>query len=422
MNNTAIIAYLKNVRKHTNADKLQCATVAGDQVIVDLQSKENDLGIYFDSNLQLSPEFLSNNNLYRHSEKNLNPEKNGFFEDNGRVRCITLRGEKSYGFWLPLNSLQFTNGNINLLEEGYEFNDFNGIHICNKYVVQVRASGPSNTQRKHKIKKSRILEGQFNFHEDTDQLPRNIHRIHQEDLISLSWKMHGTSAIVSRCLVKNKLNLFLKFLQHLGVPIKDTQYDYIYASRRVIKNEFEKDKQHFYDEDLWTRVGKEQFQNNLYAGETVYYEIVGYTNSGAYIQKSFDYNCNPSQYKIFVYRITYTNVDGKVIELQWNQLKQRCEMLGVETVPEIYYGYAKDLPITIIDTTKSWQENFLNHLKSTYTYDQNSQFCKNNVPEEGIVLRRDGLTIEAFKLKNFRFLQHESTLKDDDVVDIEDQN
>lgn len=423
MNNTAIIAKLTNVRPHSNADRLQCATVFGDQIIVDLKAKEGDIGIYFDSNLCLSDIFLKSNNLYRHKEKNIDPNEGGMFEDNGRVKCVQLRGEKSYGFWIPLDSLSFvaTNQQISNLEEGFEFNDLNNVPICKKYVIQRTPGAPGSRNRKErKARVSRLVEGQFRFHEDTDQLAKNIHKIKPEDMIVLSWKMHGTSAISSKCLTNRKLNWIEKTLKWFGINLNTTIYDMIYASRKVVKNEFESSKQHFYSEDLWSRVGKEKFGDNLNHGETIYYEIVGYTGDGGMIQGPFDYSCNPGEYKIYVYRITQTNDQGKVIELQWNQVKERCKMLGVDTVPEIYYGYAKDL--ISLDTENHWQENFLQYLRDTYVYDQDSIFCINKLPEEGIVLRKEGYQIEAYKLKNFKFLNFESTQKDKGTEDIEEQN
>jgi hypothetical protein len=323
MNNTAIITRLKNVRAHQNADRLKCATVLGDQIIVDLKAQEGDLGVYFDSNLCLSDEFLKNNNLYKHTEKNKDSSQSGMFEDNGRVKCINLRGEKSYGFWMPIDCLSFTKGpkDWKKLEEGFEFNEFKGIPICKKYIIPANtpgAPGSRNRQGK-KPRVSRIVEGQFKFHDETDQLTKNIHRINPEDLIVISWKMHGTSAIASNCLVNRKLNILERGLKLLGVKIHSTKYDMIYASRRVVKKEFDLSKQHFYDEDLWTRVGKERFEGMLHHGETIYYEIVGFTETGSFIQKPFDYGCLQGEHKIYVYRITRTNDEGKVIELQWNQ-------------------------------------------------------------------------------------------------------
>jgi hypothetical protein len=110
--------------------------------------------------------------------------------------------------------------------------------------------------------------------------------------------------------------------------------------------------------------------------------------------------------------------------LNYNGIKRtRCKELGVETVPEIYYGYAKHLFWTLnLSEEQHWHENFLEALKNAYVHDQDSIFCKAKLPEEGIVLRKEGFDIEVFKLKNFAFLNLESKQKDAGEGDIEDQN
>jgi hypothetical protein len=222
---------------------------------------------------------------------------------------------------------------------------------------------------------------------------------------------------VGNVLVKRKLNLLEKLLAKF-LPIKDSQYEYIYASRRVIKNEFMDAKQHFYSYDLWQEVGKQFFEGKLHAGEQVYYEIVGYLKDGGYIQKPFDYQCSPGELKIFVYRITQTSPDGTVTELQWNQVKQRCNQLFVPHVPEKYYGRACDL-FPYLRVEEHWNENYFEALKTNFVYDQDSEFCNNRVPEEGICVRKEGLDIEVFKLKSFRFLEAETKSLDAGTVDVE---
>jgi hypothetical protein len=67
--------------------------------------KRRRYGIYFPVECKLSDEFLKNNNLYRHNEKNINIEKKGYFEDNGRIKAAKFRGHISNGFFIELESL-----------------------------------------------------------------------------------------------------------------------------------------------------------------------------------------------------------------------------------------------------------------------------------------------------------------------------
>jgi len=66
-----------------------------------------------------------------------------------------------------------------------------------------------------------------------------------------------------------------------------------------------------------------------------------------------------------------------------------------------------------------FREGFLKSLQSKYVYDQDSIFCNNNVPEEGCIVRLEGLEIKNYKLKSFRFLQHESGELDKGTIDME---
>ena len=55
----AYITTIKELRKHSNADRLQCATIFGNNVIVDLTYKEGQRVIYFPVDGQLSEEFAN---------------------------------------------------------------------------------------------------------------------------------------------------------------------------------------------------------------------------------------------------------------------------------------------------------------------------------------------------------------------------
>ncbi len=106
-----------------------------------------------------------------------------------------------------------------------------------------------------------------------------------------------------------------------------------------------------------------------------------------------------------------------VTELQWNQVKQRCTQLNVSHVPEIFYGKAND--VFGLDENQHWNENYLNSLQDSFVFDQDSIFCNNPVPEEGICIRKEGLEIEVFKLKSFKFLEYETKSLDTNQSDIE---
>lgn len=70
----AYITTINAIRKHSNADRLQCATVFGNNVIVDMSYKIGDKIIYFPVDGQLGKEFAEENNLIRKKDENGNKE------------------------------------------------------------------------------------------------------------------------------------------------------------------------------------------------------------------------------------------------------------------------------------------------------------------------------------------------------------
>src|SRR5687768_2017671 len=102
---TAVVTKLTNVRKHPNADRLQLADCCGEQVIVGFEDKEGELGLYFAGEGRIHIDFLKANNLLSYKDEN-GERKGGLFDEKGKVRTQKLRGEKSFGFWCPINYLK----------------------------------------------------------------------------------------------------------------------------------------------------------------------------------------------------------------------------------------------------------------------------------------------------------------------------
>src|SRR5262249_4631144 len=99
------------VRPHPNANKLQLGTVHGHQVVVGLDVKDGQLGVFFPTDGQLSHDMCRSNDLYNEStckELGLTANHYGYFSENRRVRAQKFRGEKSDGVWFELELLQWT--------------------------------------------------------------------------------------------------------------------------------------------------------------------------------------------------------------------------------------------------------------------------------------------------------------------------
>ena len=88
-------------------------------------------------------------------------------------------------------------------------------------------------------------------------------------------------------------------------------------------------------------------------------------------------------------------------------------------VPELYYGKAKDYAPQI-PVEQHWHENFLAKLEKDFMLNRKCPLNNNEVWEEGIVIRPEKLEeCEQFKLKNWAFLQAESSYLDKGIADIE---
>lgn len=423
-NYCAIVVKLDKFIDLPNCDNVKGALIFGNQVIVGKNVEPGTVGLYFPIETALDQTFLGKNNLFRKPEwGNEDPTQKGFFEQHGRVRAVKFRGHVSEGFWLPISCL----ASIWIIDYynipvGAEFDELDGKPICHKYIPR-RNPGKLNPQQK-KLKKiqDKIVDGQFNFHIDTSNLRRNYHKIEPDMVISVSDKWHGTSAIYAHTIVKRDLNALERFLKWVGIQVQDTEYGLTWASRKMVKGvngEIRSTAKHFYGEDIWGIV-LDEIKDKIPKGITVYGEIVGYTPSGSPIQKDYHYGCQPGQHRFLVYRVTHTNHDGKVFEFSWLQMKEFCAKMDLEFVKELYYGPAKEISSSTLHNYEDWSEVFLKILSSSFVFDGMCEHNNNEVPAEGVVVRVERLDeCEAYKLKNFKFLEWETKQLDSGEVDME---
>ena len=447
VNYLAKIVKIDNFHKHSDPEvtKLKCCCIDGFNIITGIDS-EPGLYVYFPTACCINPKFLSYANLYRHGELNVDQTKTGMFEDNGRVKAIRLRGELSEGFIIPIVVLQnwvMSTVNVELkVEEGTEFDsiehDGKTFWVNKKYIPKnTRTPGEPGSGNSGKGKQpkglDKIIENQFRFHYDTVLIKKCPHVLHPNDLISITSKVHGTSGISAYVLCKQELNWKQKIARWLTGEEFD-KYDYLYSSRSVIKNQYyNKSVQGgFYGVDVW-KYADDIVRPCLSKGMTAYYEIIGFLPNGGYIQKNYDYGCLPpvgdeaytygKHFKVQIYRVTITDVSGKVHEFSAREVQLWAQMVGLVPVEQYYYGYAKDL-YPDLDPSEHWNENFLSKLANDKNFymECNSPTCDNKVPHEGIVIKIENMKSEAFKLKCFKFLDGEGKALDKGEIDIESES
>ena len=405
----AYVTKLENVRKHPNADRLLLADCFGNTVCVSLDFTEGQTVIYFPTDGQLSAEFAHANHLCR-KDVNGQPDTGYLDPDKRNIRAIKLRGEKSDGLAMPLNCLEAF-GDISTLSVGDTIDVFNGHEICKKYIPRGRKSGPHTGGNRVRKKKAPIAP-LFLEHADTEQLAYNLAAFKPGDLVEITLKVHGTSQRTGYLPVLSgyKRTLWDRIRRREGTPIYD--WGYVTGTRRVVLETYEGG---FYGNNGFREPHAKFFEGKLWKGEEVYYEVCGFTDTGAPIMPSvsnkptndkdfikrygetttFSYGCEAPNSRIFVYRMTMTNPDGEVVEYTPDFMRYRCALMGVECVPVLWHGF---IPKVAKDYAGTW----IKDVAEDY-YDGPDPIGETHV-REGVVIRivnRPKFT--AYKHKNFSF-------------------
>lgn len=405
------------VRELSGADYLQIGTCGRYQVIVGKDVRDGDMGVFFETDGQISADFAARNDLIRRKNEDGTPA-GGMFGPNRKVRCIKLRGAKSEGFWIPINAFDYAGKAI---KEGDQFNYLGEFPICNKFVTQatLRASGGRKIlQRDNKM---------FHKHVDTYQFKRSYKTIPIGSVCYITEKLHGTSCRVALVLEDEPQKWWESLLCW---PVKRSWKTLVGSRNQVLQN---RTGPGFY--------GGEEFRLkavdgiSLHKGECIYGELVGYTETGAPIMGThsvndkklmkkigndkivYSYGCNPGQCKLYVYRITQVNEDGHATELSWPQVRQRCKGLGLLTVPEV------NPPVIITD---KFTVEDLNDTVQRETEAEDGTALLSSLDSrhilEGVVVRYESENGFGFmKNKAYAFLEGECAAKDDDnYVDAEE--
>ena len=436
------VTTLKNLHKHPNADRLLLGECFGNTVCVSLDYAEGEIGVYFPTDGQLSVEFAEQNNLLRKKDENGN-NIGGYMDPNKRnVTSIRLRGEKSDGLFLPISCLVYTGVDLDSLPIGATITVVNGHDICQKYIPRRNHQG-SHKEGNRTRKKKVPIAPLFAEHADTEQLAYNMDAFHFGDQIEITLKMHGTSQRTGYLpkIVRYKRTILDRILRREGTPIYD--WGYVSGTRRTVLEDYEGG---FYGSNAFRKHSAEFFEGKLHKGETVYYEVVGFTDSGAPIMGSvnnkklndkefvkqygettcFSYGCSPDGEKImhgyddyggfelpvkmpvndfYVYRMTMTNEDGDVVEYTPDFMRYRCEQMGCKTVILLYKGIIEEVrEASAGDVVRDIAERY---------YDGPEPIGKTHV-REGVVIRivnRPKFT--AYKHKNFSFKVLEGIVKTD---------
>lgn len=462
MGHCGFITTLKNVREHPNADKLVLATCFESTVCVAKDKYyEGQVGVYFETDLQLSMEFCEKNGLLAVYENGVNVS-GGYMDPAKRnVRAIKLRGEQSDGLFLPLDCLAYTGAKLEEFQLGEQITTVNGHEICRKFIPRTNApktaAGGAGKRVKRRAKRS--IAPQFFEHKDTEQLQYYLDQFKPGDQIEITRKLHGTSGRTAY--VKTFQGMKRTFWDWLLRRDGEAIYDWgtVSGTRRTVMDTFEGG---FYGSNEFRKQYHDFFAGKLWKGETVYYEIVGFTHDGKSIMgqcsndklkdkefvkqygktTTFSYGCSPTggqvigheaaycgemadvidekpQSRIFVYRMTMTNEDGEVVEYTPEFTRHRCMYMGVDFVPVEWSGIIPQNPGSHDDPTITAGEWVMKKVEQFY--DGPEPLDPTHIREGCVVRIINRPTFTAYKHKNFSFKVLEGIIKDSaDAPDMEE--
>ena len=423
---SAYITTIKELRPHCNADRLNVATLFGQDVIVDKTYQVGQKVIYFPADGQLSERFCADHDLVRRKDEFGNPA-GGYLDPVKRnVKVLRLRGERSEGLILPIEFLG-EYGDISSLKDGDALTTFGGVAICCKYIPRTNARGKARPKQKNlntKASRASVTYPLFKEHIDTEQLAYNQEAFKPGDTIYLTRKIHGTSARTSHTIaVTKKANNIVRRLLRLQ-ELEDKSYKVVSGSRRRVLD----GSGGYYADDKFRERWHEFFADKLPKGVEVFYEIAGWVNETTPIMAAcnnrkikdpefvnkygertiFTYGCPQGENRIFVYRMTYTSEDGEVFEMPTEALFYWCEMHGIDHVPL--------LDKFLFTTWEDLQERVKKHL------DVPEPLADGTHVAEGVVVRIDNrLKFTAFKEKSWSFKVLENIVKDEaNAPDIEE--
>ena len=427
---TAIVGRI-HTRPLEGSDNIQIGNILGYTVIVGKDTRDGELVLFFEAGGQLSSEYADKNNLVSRKDDQGN-RIGGFFAENRKVSHLKLRGVLSEGYVAPLNSVGYTGVDITkILVEGYEFDALNSHPISNRYETEATKRASANRQV---VRRPGEMKG-FLKQPDIPQLRHVINTIPDDGVLYFTAKHHGTSGRLSRVLVEKPSTVWWRKLaeKYLHFPLK-REYVYLNGSKNVILEGRSDSSKDFYGTDAFRFNATKNII--LRKGETLYFELTGWVEKGKPIMSpqdttslkdkkvsarfgpkiTYSYGQEEGTCGLWVYRITMTDEDGRQTDLSWQQVKERCQQLGLRHVPELG---SIILNAEVKNTLLERVDLLVNGIDGIVPSKVDSRHL-----EEGIVIRCEstGGTL-WIKQKSTLFYFLEGVVKDDPtVIDMEESS
>lgn len=403
----ALVTKLLDYKKDENSNNLYIATCCGEGVVMGPDAEEGQLVLYLPQDGKVERWFGDKLRLFRNNEDGT--KQGGYIDDNGHIRALKLRGNKSEGIAIPLTKIYKIFGNQNW-QEGDRVTSIANKEFCSKYISKQKISiSTSKTSYKGR-KVNEVIYPEFSMHINTEQLMYNLDKFKPGDIINLSLKMHGTSSRHMKTIAELP-NGFFRRLFHMK---KKTKPVYVCGTRRCVVIE---NSQGYYGNDEFRMKHHKELEPYIEENQEIYAEIVGYygpnesdtimpigdntkMNDKNFIKEFgkhtvFSYGCKPGESKLYIYRITSNNG-----EKEWtpDEIIEWCNKNGLLHVPYIdtfTFSTVDDLLNRINEYFKDLHDPIGGHIK------------------EGVVVRiLNRPWFVAYKMKTMEFKIIEGLIKD----------
>lgn len=220
--------------------------------------------------------------------------------------------------------------------------------------------------------------------------------------------INGGDAVVKNAflLAQNMLKFVEKLRKIFGVRLQRYEHDYVFGSRKVIKDINNPNQKHYYETDVWTTQGK-KLEGLVPENYLVYAELIGWTAEGRAIQADYTYQIPTGDCRLYVYRVAVLNHKGLVVDLSWDQVKEWCAQRSLLHVPELWRGKHKNFKAA------DWLDKKF-HLEHPQAVAVDKQSI-----DEGVCIRVDALTPAIYKAKSPKFFEYETKILDEGKEDLE---
>jgi RNA ligase len=418
-NYVPVVASVENFQPIKGADFIVSATVRTTvdiaTAVVSKDTVEGSIGLYFYPDTKLDQEYAQKNDLIARFDETGKKIGGGYFDSKLRVRAQKFKGIRSEGIWMPLSSISYTGTKqefiVGELVENIVVGDKTYV-LGSRYYIQQRNINTSTTAKK--VDLNTFLPK----HVDTEQLAYHIKEIPEGALITITEKYHGTSHRFGHVYVERPQswwkNILSKFLPRYFPKGK---YELVHGSRNVVLDG-RKEGYH----------GSDQFRFDLFnfvkleKDMVVYGEVVGYANDKPIMppQDTSKYKDLKSLPSPMIYNYKLNNE----CEFIPYRITKEGKDLSHEEVREWAIKNAYPSPHVFDEFTYDGNSSTLLELAKKYAEGDKGYVLTTNGDHisEGVVVRVDYEgTTSFYKYKSFWFKVLEGIIKDEGIVDMEEE-